>query len=105
MGKERILVDTGSQISKMPPDRRAKKSTVTQKATNRYQNNFQLKPGHCPFKLVLLHLHEDVGREIEKLIRPRHREKINEVDEGCFVSPVMITVKNNKSVRIYLDSR
>ena len=30
---------------------------------------------------------------------------MKDVDEGCFVSPVVITVKNDKSVIIALDSR
>ena len=56
--------------------------------------NIQLKPGHYPVKKkarpIPLHLQEDVGRD---------------VDEDCFVSPVVITVKNDKSVKIALDSR
>ena len=69
------------------------------------KKNIQPKLGHCPVKPVPLHLHEDVERELEKVIRSRHLEKMNEVDEDCFVSPVMITVNNNKWVRIELDSR
>ena len=34
-----------------------------------------------------------------------HLEKINDMDEDCFVSPVVITVKSDKSVKIALDSR
>ena len=41
--------------------------------------NIQLKPGHFPIKQkarpVPLHLQEDVGRELEKLIKSRHLEK------------------------------
>ena len=69
----------------------------------------QLKPGHYPVKQkarpVPLHLQEDVGKELEKLIRTGHLEKINNVDEDCFVSPVVITIKSDKSVKIALDSR
>ena len=69
----------------------------------------QLKPGHHPVKQkarpVPLHLQEDVGKELEKLIRTGHLEKINDVDEDCFVSPVVITIKSDKSVKIALDSR
>ena len=69
----------------------------------------QLKPGHHPVKQkarpVPLHLQEDVGKELEKLIRTRHLETINDVDEDCFVSPVVITIKSDKSVKIALDSR
>ena len=32
-------------------------------------------------------------------------ERVKPVDEDCFVSPVVITVKNDKSVKIALDSR
>ena len=54
---------------------------------------------------IPLHLQEDVGRELEKLIKAEHLEKVKNVDEDCFVSPVVITVKNDKSVKIALDSR
>ena len=71
--------------------------------------NIQLKPGHYPVKQkarpVLLHIQEDVGRDLERLIESGHLEKINDVDEDCIVSPVVITVKNHKSVKIALDSR
>ena len=71
--------------------------------------NIQLKPGHYPVKQkarpIPLHLQEDVGRELEKLIKSGHLEKVKDVDEDCFVSPVVITVKNDKSVKIALDSR
>ena len=69
----------------------------------------QLKPGHFPVKQkarpVPLHLQEDVGKILEKLIESGHLEKIKDVDEDCFVSPVVITVKSDKSVKIALDSR
>ena len=68
----------------------------------------QIKPGHYPVKQkarpVPLHL-EDVGKKLEKLIRTGQLEKINDVDEDCFVSPVVITIKSDKSVKIALDSR
>ena len=54
---------------------------------------------------IPLHLQEDVGRELEKLIKSGHLEKVKDVDEDCFVSPAVITVKNDKSVKIALDSR
>ena len=40
-----------------------------------------------------------------KLGKSGHLEKIKDVDEDCFVSPVVITVKSDKSVKIALDSR
>ena len=72
--------------------------------------NNQLKPGLYPVKQktrpVPLHLQEDVGRELEKLIKTGgHLAKINDVDEVCFVSPVVLTVKRDKSVKIASDSQ
>ena len=71
--------------------------------------NIQLKPGHYPVKQkagpVPLHLRADVGRELEKLIKTGHLEKLKDVDEGCFVSPVVINLKTDKSEKIALDSR
>ena len=54
---------------------------------------------------IPLHLQEDVGFELEKLIKSKYLEKEKDVDENCFVSPVVITVNNDKSVEIALDSR
>ena len=42
---------------------------------------------------IPLHLQEDVGRELEKLRKSRHLDKVKDVNEYCFVSPVVITVK------------
>ena len=70
--------------------------------------NIQQNSRHYPVKQkarpVPLHLQE-VGRELEKLKKTGHLEKINDVDGDCFVSPVVITVKNDKSVKTALDSR
>ena len=66
--------------------------------------NIQLKPGHYPVKQkarpIPLHLQEAVGKEIKKLMKSGLLEKVKHVDEDCFVSPVVITVKNYKSVKI-----
>ena len=71
--------------------------------------NIQLKPGHNPVKQkarpIPLNLQEAVGKEIEKLMKTGHVEIVKHVEEDCFVSPVVITVKSDKSVKIALDSR
>ena len=77
---------------------------------NDTEMNIQLKPGHSPIKQkrkpVPLHIQEDVGRQLEKLIRTGHLEKTIDVDEDCFVSPVVITVESDKSKKsLALDSR
>ena len=70
--------------------------------------NIQVKPGHYPVKQksrrIPLHLQEAVGKEVEKLTKSGHLERVKRVDEDCFVSPVVKTVKNDKSMKIALDS-
>ena len=54
---------------------------------------------------IPIHLQQSVGKEINKLMRQGHIGKANNIDENCFVSPAVITVKKDKSVKIELDSR
>ena len=69
--------------------------------------NRQLKPRHYPVKQKTrpIPLQQNIGRELEKLIKGGHLEMVNNVDEDCFVSPVVRTIKNDKSVNISLDSQ
>ena len=96
----------------------SERKRVIEKFPDLFKNNttikdteisIQLKLGHYPVKPkarpIPLHLQEDVGKELERLIKTGHLEKVKHVDEDCFVSPVVITVKNDKSVKIALDSR
>ena len=96
----------------------SEKERIINKFPDLFENNetrkdseikIQLKPGHFPVKQkarpVPLHLQEDVGRELEKLIKSGHLKKIKHVDDDCFVSPVVITVKSDKSVKIALETR
>ena len=54
---------------------------------------------------VPLHLQPAVEKEIKKLTKQKHIGNAKNRDENCFVSPAVITVKKNKSVKIALDSR
>ena len=54
---------------------------------------------------IPIHLQQSVEKEINKLMKQGHIEKANNIDEKCFVSPAVITVKKDKSVKIALDSR
>ena len=51
-----------------------------------------------------IHLQQSVEKEIEKL-KKGHIEKAKDIDENCFVSPAVISIKKDKSVKIALDSR
>ena len=71
--------------------------------------NIQINPGHYPVKQqarpIPLRLQEEVGKELDKLIKTGHIEKVKHVDEDCFVLPVVITVKIDKTVEFLLDSK
>ena len=54
---------------------------------------------------IQIHLQQSVEKEIEKLIKQGHIEKANNIDENCFVSPAVFTVKKDKSIKNALDSR
>ena len=54
---------------------------------------------------IPIHLQPAVGKEIEKLKENGHIERATNIDENCFVSPAVITVKKDKTVKIALDSR
>ena len=54
---------------------------------------------------IPIHLQPAVGKEIEKLIKNGHIGRATNIDKNCFVSPAVITVKKNKTVKIALDSR
>ena len=43
--------------------------------------------------------------EIERLIKCGHLERLETIDEDCFVSPVVVTVKEDITVKIAMDAR
>ena len=52
-----------------------------------------------------IHFQKCVGHELEELIEKGHLEKADGTTENCFVSPAVITIKKDKSVKIALDYR
>ena len=54
---------------------------------------------------IPMHLQDAVGKELKKLQKSGHLEKATGINEDCFVSPAVITVKKDKSIKIALDSR
>ena len=54
---------------------------------------------------VPVQLQEAVQKEIERLLEEGRIENVNEVTDKQFIQPVVITVKEDKSVKIALDAR
>ena len=48
---------------------------------------------------IPIHLQPAVKKEIEKLKNQGYIEKTNNIDETCFVSPAVITIKKGKSLK------
>ena len=63
------------------------------------------KPIQQKGRPVLIHFQNIVKNEFKKLIEKGHLEKADKTTENCFVSPAVITIKKDKSVKIALDSR
>ena len=51
------------------------------------------------------HLQKDVKNELDQIIKSGFLERLETVEEDCFKSPVVITVKNDKTVKILLDAQ
>ena len=69
----------------------------------------QIKPGCYPIQQkarpIPHHLQKYVKNELDRLIESEHLERLETIEEDCFVSPVVITVKKDKTVKIALDAR
>ena len=107
----------------MTENNQSEKEKIFRKFPDLFENNetikdieikIQLKPGHYPVKQkarpVPLHLQEDVGKELEKLIRTGHLEKINDsrkLNDSCIKMrphmPYMQELLNQISVEITRD--
>ena len=54
---------------------------------------------------IPIHLQEQMAKELKRLIENGYLERATEISENCFVSPAVITVKKDKSIKKALDSR
>ena len=54
---------------------------------------------------VPIQLQKQVDKEIEKLLKEGHIEKVDKIQDDVFIQPTVITVKKDKSVKIALDAR
>ena len=54
---------------------------------------------------IPIHLQNKVAEEIKRLIKNGYLERATEITDDCFVSPAVITVKKDKSIKIALNSR
>ena len=72
-------------------------------AKSTFKENFT--PTQHKGRRVPLHLLERVEQELEKLIEDKQIMRLEKCSDEYFISPVVITVKKDKSVKIALDSK
>ena len=69
----------------------------------------QIKPRCYPIQQkarpILYHLQQDVKTELDRIIKSGHLDRLETIEIDCFVSPVVITVKKDNTVKIALDAR
>ena len=64
-----------------------------------------VKPIQQKGRPVPIHFQKSVREKLEKPIESGHLEKADKTTENCFISPAVITIKKDKSVKIALNSR
>ena len=64
-----------------------------------------LKPIQLKGKRVPLYLLDSVKTELNKLKDEGHIKKLKKCDEVRFISPIIITCKKDKSIKLALDSK
>ena len=101
------LIETEKNIIKWIYDKYPHLCTRLGKSKNHVAKSM-LKQNHAPIqqkgRRVPLHLLEKVEVELEKLIKDKQITKLEKCPDDLFVNPVVLTVKNDKSVKIALDS-
>ena len=69
----------------------------------------QIKPGCYPnqqkARPIPYHLQQDVKNELDRLMKSARLERLETIEEDCFVSPVVNSVKKDKTLKIALDAR
>ena len=94
--KKQIAVDYPDLISRIG---KSKVHTVRSKFHKHYT------PSHQKGRRVPINLLHKVSAELRKLSEQGHIEKLQECSDKKFISPIVITVKKDKSVKLALDSK
>ena len=99
---------TTEQSEKLQKISNFEKLTKMNRTTEDIEMEIQPKPGHPLIKQKTrptpYHSQSHLGKDMNELIQSGHLEKIQNVEEDRFVSPVVLTVNKDISVKIALDS-
>ena len=78
---------------------KSKHHTVNSKFHKNYRVN------HQKGRKMPMHLQSKVKIELKKLLNEGHIEKLTNCSDQFFISPIVITVKTDQSIKIALDSK
>ena len=70
---------------------------------SKFHKNYRVT--HQKGRKVPVHLQPKVKIELEKLLNEGHIEKLTNCSDQFFISPIVITVKKDQSIKIALDSK
>ena len=69
------------------------------------QFNKEFEPKQQKGRRIPIHLQERVEAELNKLIDQKHIIKLDKCSDKQFISPIVITVKKDQTVKLALDSK
>ena len=97
----------GQENNKTPE--RLQRSILQQQRDKNLSVKVQLKEGaqiiQQKGRPIPIQLQDQVALELKRLIKHEYIGRAMEITEDCFVSPAVLTVKKDKSIKIALDSR
>ena len=63
----------------------------------------------CPLqekgRRIPIHIQEKVYEEIKKLLKEGHIKRLDKCTSDCFIAPIVITVKEDDSIKLALDAK
>ena len=90
-------------IQKIPTSLHSPRPFKNHMAKSTFKEKFN--PTQHKGRRVPLHLLERVEQDLEKLIEDKQITRLEKCSDEYFISPVVITVKKDKSVKLALDSK
>ena len=72
-------------------------------AKSKFHKSFQ--PKHQKNRRVPINLQEQVNSEIINFLEEGHIKKLNNCSDQYFISPIVITVKRDQTIKLALDSK
>ena len=72
-------------------------------AKSKFHKDFQ--PRHQKGRLTPINLQEKVNNGLKKLLDEKHIIKLSSCTEKYFISPMLVTVKKDQTIKIALDSK